>query len=338
MAVKIKINWENESVMSESVRIYRADSAFTSNSLPPLLAEVVGDIYEYEDLTTEKDETYFYMLSARLGEQEVFTDCFEVFANKADVPIIVGIDSESVLTPSLSLRSTFYSKNGDYIYIHNTSITSKVQFLKHATSSPFGDYFPASTSVELLPNTTNTFLYASFFNDGFGLCIITGSSIYKRYIFELSKAYEIETAVLKNEMQITGVERSKIVGQYYIVASAGTITIYQITGDIFSNYSLVNSNTYNIPTNFTYCFDVASDGKSIVLVSGNRTTAQDKKIVSLKSDIAFNFSSFEQVIVNRGVALSVTRGNNTNRFLYTDFMLLYDVNTDSLLKVFFTKP
>ena len=79
MAVKIKINWENESVMSESVRIYRADSAFTSNSLPPLLAEVVGDIYEYEDLTTEKDETYFYMLSARLGEQEVFTDCFEVF-------------------------------------------------------------------------------------------------------------------------------------------------------------------------------------------------------------------------------------------------------------------
>ena len=61
MAVKIKINWENESVMSESVRIYRADSAFTSNSLPPLLAEVVGDIYEYEDLTTEKDETYFIL-------------------------------------------------------------------------------------------------------------------------------------------------------------------------------------------------------------------------------------------------------------------------------------
>lgn len=128
MAVKIKINWENESVMSESVRIYRADSAFTSNSLPPLLAEVVGDIYEYEDLTTEKDETYFYMLSARLGEQEVFTDCFEVFANKADVPIIVGIDSESVLTPSLSLRSTFlFKKWGLYIYSqHLNNIKSSI--------------------------------------------------------------------------------------------------------------------------------------------------------------------------------------------------------------------
>ena len=80
MSVKIKINWDNENVVSESVRIYRADSAFTSNNLPPLLAEIVGDVYEYEDLSVIRDQTYFYMLSAKLGEQEVFTECFEIVA------------------------------------------------------------------------------------------------------------------------------------------------------------------------------------------------------------------------------------------------------------------
>lgn len=76
MPVKIKINWDNENVVSESVRIYRADSVFTRESLPPLLTEIFGDVYEYEDLGIIKGQTYFYMLSAKLGEQEVFTDCF----------------------------------------------------------------------------------------------------------------------------------------------------------------------------------------------------------------------------------------------------------------------
>jgi len=78
MSVKIKINWDNENVVSESVRIYRADSIFTPTSLPPLLTEIVGDVYEYEDTAVIEGNTYFYMLSATLGEQEVFTECFEV--------------------------------------------------------------------------------------------------------------------------------------------------------------------------------------------------------------------------------------------------------------------
>lgn len=78
MSVKIKINWDNENVVSESVRIYRADSVFTSASLPAVLQEIIGEVYEYEDSTTVEGQTYFYMLSAKLGEQEVFTQCFEV--------------------------------------------------------------------------------------------------------------------------------------------------------------------------------------------------------------------------------------------------------------------
>ena len=82
MSVKIKINWDNENVVSESVRIYRADSAFTKDNLPPILTEIFGGVYEYEDLTTIEGRTYFYMLSAKLGEQEVFTECFDVVAEQ----------------------------------------------------------------------------------------------------------------------------------------------------------------------------------------------------------------------------------------------------------------
>lgn len=109
MSIKIKINWDNKNVMSESVRIYRADSAFTSETLPPLLTEIVGDVYEYEDLTTIEGQTYFYMLSATLGEQEAFTECFDVVAqlgwsplNLSTLPFFLGIaNKHSTLSESL---------------------------------------------------------------------------------------------------------------------------------------------------------------------------------------------------------------------------------------------
>ena len=107
MSVKIIINWDNESVVSESVRIYRADSAFTSTSLPPLLTEIVGDVYEYEDLTTVEDQTYFYMLSAKLGDLEVFTECFDVTAN-----ISIWFDTSTVMIISSTNLNNYHSLNG----------------------------------------------------------------------------------------------------------------------------------------------------------------------------------------------------------------------------------
>ena len=107
MSVKIKINWDNENVVSESVRIYRADSGFTSTSLPPLLAEIVGDVYEYEDLTTVENQTYFYMLSAKLDEQEVFTDCFEVVADAT-----LWVDTNEFLRISLNNLTSHHLLNG----------------------------------------------------------------------------------------------------------------------------------------------------------------------------------------------------------------------------------
>lgn len=337
MPVKIKINWDNKNPVSESVRIYRAASAFTSNNLPLLLTEILGDIYEYEDLTTVENQTYFYMLSAKLGDEEVFTECFEIIASKAAIPTIVSIDSEQILN-SRALSATFYSKNGDYIYLHDTSITNGVGFKKHATINPFGDYQTSAISTISLPSSLfGNSTYISFFSNGLGLCVIAGTSSYKRYIYELTESFDISTARFKSVNDLLGFERCKIVENHYITAGNGVINVAQISGDIFSSYTVGPAITYAVPTNFTYCFDVSRDGKKMVLVSGNRTTSQEKRIVSLKSNAAFDFSVFEQSIVNRGASLGVTRGNNTDRFIYDDFMLLYNIESNNLLKAFFTK-
>ncbi|RSC23565.1 hypothetical protein [Acinetobacter sp. FDAARGOS_515] len=121
MSVKIKINWDNENVVSESVRIYRADFVFTSNALPQLLTEIIGDVYEYEDFAVTEGSTYFYMLSTKLGEQEVFTECFEVKVSKepATLNFVKALTSPSRYSvPSSAWPLTVPSHNaGDIVIV-----------------------------------------------------------------------------------------------------------------------------------------------------------------------------------------------------------------------------
>jgi len=77
MSIKIKVSWDDHNVVSEGVRIYRSNTTFTPSNLPAVLA-TVPTLDEYEDLDVIEGQTYFYMLAAYLGEQEVFTECFEV--------------------------------------------------------------------------------------------------------------------------------------------------------------------------------------------------------------------------------------------------------------------
>lgn len=104
MSVKIKINWDNENVVSESVRIYRADTLITTPAQEMLIATIFGNVYEYEDLTTAEGQTYYYMLSAKLGEQEVFTECYEV-STLLSMPITFILSSQLTDNVGQSLRS-----------------------------------------------------------------------------------------------------------------------------------------------------------------------------------------------------------------------------------------
>lgn len=130
MSVKIKINWDNENVVSESVRIYRADSIFTSANLPPLLAEIFNDVDEYEDLAVLEGLTYYYMLSAKLGDQEVFTECFEVkvMKNPVDLVFVRALTSPSRYSvPSSAWPLTIPPHNaGDIVIVFKSGADTEL--------------------------------------------------------------------------------------------------------------------------------------------------------------------------------------------------------------------
>lgn len=76
---KVKITWGNDNAISESIRIYKKATSFDRNSLPTVLAEITDlNILEYEDMNVNDGETWFYMLSTKLGEQEAFSECYQV--------------------------------------------------------------------------------------------------------------------------------------------------------------------------------------------------------------------------------------------------------------------
>ena len=79
-SVKIRTSWVDNNVILEGVRIYKKNQSFDVNALPPPLVEITAGSEFYEDFSVAYGQTYFYMLSCFLGDQEVFTECFEVEA------------------------------------------------------------------------------------------------------------------------------------------------------------------------------------------------------------------------------------------------------------------
>lgn len=83
MSIKIKASWTDNNVIIEGVRIYKSSASFDVNSRPAVYAEILDGSKFYEDLNVAEGQTYFYMLSCFLGEQEVFTECYEIVAQAA---------------------------------------------------------------------------------------------------------------------------------------------------------------------------------------------------------------------------------------------------------------
>lgn len=81
-SVKLRTSWTDENVIIEGVRIYKSNEEFDVETKPlPLVGLTNGEEF-YEDFDVELNETVYYMLSCFLGEQEVFTECFEVNVSK----------------------------------------------------------------------------------------------------------------------------------------------------------------------------------------------------------------------------------------------------------------
>ena len=141
MSVKIKITWDDLNVISEGVHIYKNASAFTSNSLPAVYATIAHEVAEFEDLDVVENQTYFYMLSSFLDEQEVFTDCYEVNVESTTPPdpqlstvtLLMQFDANPLKDPISDVTWTLY---GDaYVDTVDKKIGSGALHLSDAVTS-----------------------------------------------------------------------------------------------------------------------------------------------------------------------------------------------------------
>lgn len=104
-SVKIRTSWTDDNVIIEGVRIYKKQQEFDVSTRPQPLVEVTDGSLFYEDFDVIEGNTYFYMLSCFLGEQEVFTECFEVEAKKPSPyhgVYLIGSSTDAAMLSELS--------------------------------------------------------------------------------------------------------------------------------------------------------------------------------------------------------------------------------------------
>lgn len=196
MSIKIKISWDDNNAVSEGVRIYRSDTEFTSSQLPAVIA-TVPMLEEYEDFEVEEGRTYFYMLSCFMVDQEVFTECYEVFAEDSVDLLILNLPSlvSKPFKATIQLSGQFIAANtivfnnisGDFLV--GGVITSGTYGVKRFNSSK------SLLEIFTLPYLVDSITMSE---NGRRLFVRSGITIYE---YTLQSAFTLNGAVLAKTIQ-----------------------------------------------------------------------------------------------------------------------------------------
>lgn len=304
MSVKIKINWDNENVVSESVRIYRADSAFTPVALPPLLNEIFGDVYEYEDLDTIQNQNYFYMLSAKLGEQEVFTECFEVKATPAgklpDISHLASLSFTQMLETGIQ-RPRSYLKSGGFTYYTGLVFAAKGKIYQQKPSrlvykEVHGDVLSLSLSSDGSKALVRT-------NNGSG----SSASV---AIYSMVTPFDIESAAIEklvNNFVTTGYASSIFAHQRAIITAENFLITTSLLANEYDIDNVVSNTPYNIKSKLNLRapgaelvgVKIAENGMLCWVLTGVYNNSSASRLHILSFVDAFDFSTcYESHFIN----------------------------------------
>lgn len=187
MSIKIKTSWTDNNAIVEGVRIYKSTASFDVNTLPAIYAEILDGGDFYEDLNVIEGQTYFYMLSCFLGEQEVFTECYEIVASKgaAELEFVSGSLLKNGPPSALSVSSIAASEPSQ-------STTDKILIAIVSTQAAI----QTPNGWNLLSNRLNTFVFwRKGGNPGISHAfqLVSGFSQLSVYMFLLQPSFEIST-------------------------------------------------------------------------------------------------------------------------------------------------
>ncbi len=174
MSIKLEIGWTDSNVIIEGVRIYKSSALFDVGSRPAVYVEILDGSDLYEDFNVVEGQTYFYMLSCFLSDQEVFTECFEVKAEKPSPYNGIYIISSTADNVTKSLLSEMLTSIGQPVYVKNWADISSIPSDAKIIVMPHLD----STNSEYSVGVRNTIV--SKFNSGIPLLIMgyTGTTTF----------------------------------------------------------------------------------------------------------------------------------------------------------------
>lgn len=84
--MQIKINWQNPNTTADGVRVYRSDTPIDVRSLPAVYATLSGSANSYVDNSVTPMATYYYMLEVYKGNDKIFSNNIQGFANAYSGP------------------------------------------------------------------------------------------------------------------------------------------------------------------------------------------------------------------------------------------------------------
>lgn len=282
MSIKVKIAWDNNNAISEGVRIYRSDMIFTPSNLPDVLFTVTG-FNEYDDTNVEKGQTYFYMLSCILGEQEVFTECFEILVKKNEDSLLfaeaLATATEKYIHTSAFISRCAFNLDGSHAFATGGTISSG----EIATFSVTQNYVLKTTDLKISTfkdvSKGSSIQNFQFFGDGADL-LVTHLSPFSITRYRLHTPFDLSTFT---EIATWTSFDSKLAGVFYI--SMDGMWLYHCSRNdlVVNTYQLKNfcdlsgflskkSNQWSsygsIPTgvNELNGFVVSSDGLSLWLI------------------------------------------------------------------------
>ncbi|ENW90562.1 MULTISPECIES: hypothetical protein [Acinetobacter] len=360
-SIKLKMVWVDSNEIIEGVRIYKSASSFTSLSKPAVYAEILDGSDFYEDFNVEDGETYFYMLSCFLGDQEVFTECFEVTPAldpilTFNLPKVNTLISETQIyaKPDLTVHNflfAFFNHTGESFYIGKPGLSSNgaLKVSKCICDSPFD--IPASpvfADVDL-SLTGRSVTGISFYKNGKRAIVSFSRNSTREYCFailELADPFDLVGAVVLgvhvSPLQFYSTVMASEPGDYlFIVREDSPTNKYPVVGDLDTSFTLGGQMQYllNTHTNADVMgYAISPDGLSSIVIFGNLFTSQIKSITSMRLATPFVLlPNTSQQRITRGTAAGNYRRNNTNRFLYKHedtWFVVWCIDADSNPKVF----
>lgn len=344
-SVKIRTSWTDGNVIIEGVRIYKKQQAFDASTRPQTFVEITDSSLFYEDFDVVENQTYFYMLSCFLGEQEVFTECYQVNASavvEVVIPKITALNSSASLNLGTNSGNicSWFTPNGLDFFTTKKSAASDVNlfFNKAACVNAFSTTGASFSDIEtgLMGRAIASIC---FFNGGLNAVIgyFSGaSSLTHRYaVVQCQSKYDVSGAVIlsNNTLPINSVAQLLVSNDavfFYHVTQAGVATRYTISGEFLATHSLSLDAEVNLSgifeNRYIQSLSISNRGTEIVICVGAQS--QQKSIITAKLTTAFDLSTIANIYrVDRGVSTTLTRLNRSGNLLYDleqkPFMLLH---------------